>query len=53
MREIIPDRFKNCKIYNKKIQNLGSKNKDFELLDRKPMLIKMLEEVWIVWYWIR
>ena len=42
MREIIPDRIKNCKIYNKILSKIGSKRIDLLMAPVKTqMLIKM------------
>ena len=53
MREIIPDRFKNCKIYNKNYPKLGIKKIIAIPLVRIRMLIKMLEGILVVYFWIR
>ena len=49
MREIIPDRIKNCKNYKKILPKVASKGIESPkiALEKKQMLIKMLEDFFI------
>ena len=53
MREIIPDRIKNCKIYNKILSKIASKGIDLQIaLVGRQMFIKMPEDFLLIWFWI-